>query len=303
MHAAPLSVAEQVDRGCLVCPSTRATLRFSENQLATADGRHRYPLKSGVPLLLENPREVERYLEESQTMVAEYESKREPPRRFLHGLRERLERRLSFDYRSDASVRAFESVFAGLPRDALCLNVGGGPDRQHPALVNLNVGPFPNVDVVGDAHQLPYRDECVDGIACEAVLEHLKHPRQAVSEMFRVLKPGKKVFAATPFLQAYHGYPSHFQNFTLTGHQVLFESAGFRVLESGTCVGPMVALWDLATTLLRTFGPAPLRDPAVLAWRCLGLAARPLDRILDERAPAHTLASTTYVLAEKPHQA
>jgi ubiquinone/menaquinone biosynthesis C-methylase UbiE len=76
----------------------------------------------------------------------------------------------------------------------------------------------------------------VAGLHCEAVLEHLEFPDVAVGEMFRVLRPGGLVFAATPFLQSYHGYPDHFQNFTLHGHQRLFERAGFSILQSGTCV-------------------------------------------------------------------
>ena len=59
--------------------------------------------------------------------------------------------------------------------------------REHPSLVNVNIGPFPNVDVVADAHHLPYADASVDAIFCEAVLEHLAQPHEAVKEMFRVL--------------------------------------------------------------------------------------------------------------------
>ena len=117
----------------------------------------------------------------------------------------------------------------------------------------MNIGLFANVDVVADGYRLPYCDESVDACHCEAVLEHLEDPARAVAEMFRVLRPGGSVFAATPFLQVFHAYPDHFQNFTVEGHRRLFERAGFTVLSAGPCVGPTFAIADLVLEI-----PAPL---------------------------------------------
>ena len=67
--------------------------------------------------------------------------------------------------------------------------------REHPSLVNVNIGPFANVDVVADAHHLPYADASVDAIFCEAVLEHLVQPHEAVKELFRVCRSEASVYA------------------------------------------------------------------------------------------------------------
>jgi len=40
---------------------------------------------------------------------------------------------------------------------------------------------------------------------------------RAVAEMFRTVRSNGIVYAATPFLQSYHGYPDNYQNFTLRG--------------------------------------------------------------------------------------
>ena len=72
--------------------------------------------------------------------------------------------------------------------------------RSHPMLFNLNIGPFPNVDVVADAHSLPYADESVDVVHSEAVFEHLYNPGQASKEIYRILKKGGKAYICTPFL-------------------------------------------------------------------------------------------------------
>jgi ubiquinone/menaquinone biosynthesis C-methylase UbiE len=173
--------------------------------------------------------------------------------------------------------------------------------RVHPNLVNLNLDAFPNVDVVGDAYELPYADRVVDAVHCEAVLEHLERPWEAVAEMFRVLKPGGLVFAASPFLQAFHAYPSHYQNYTAIGHDRLFMHQGFEVLSSGACVGPTYALTDLMALYLRTYLPTRLLSRTAHRLALVAsLLARPLDRRLLRSPDAHVLASTVYTHARKP---
>ena len=178
----------------------------------------------------------------------------------------------------------------------------GRPNRVHPTMTNVNIGPFPNVDVVADAHHLPYADECVDAVHSEAVFEHLANPARAAKEVFRVLKTNGRAFVCTPFLQPYHGYPDHYQNFTLTGHRGLFESKGFEILGAGTCVGPVYTMANIMLIFLSEFSPAPLRRPLSMVWQMMSMAVRPLDKILNERKNSHVLVSTTYLLARKPPQ-
>lgn len=211
-----------------------------------------------------------------------------------------LTARLARDYRSSAASAAFEEVVAKQENGALCVSIGGGPTRGHPKLVNLNIGLFPNVDVVGDAYCLPYAQGSVDAVCCEAVLEHLEFPDRAVSEMYRVLKPGGQVFSATPFLQLFHAYPDHYQNFTLEGHRRLFERAGFRVTASDVCVGPTVAMAILLSNYVKVF--APFRALGLIASilvRVPALVLTPLDLYLNRHPQAHVLASTTFVHAVK----
>ena len=172
--------------------------------------------------------------------------------------------------------------------------------REHPSLVNVNIGPFPNVDIVADAHHLPYADASVDAIFCEAVLEHLAQPHEAVKEMLRVCRSGASVYANTPFMQAYHGYPNHFQNFTLSGHEQLFANGGFTVRESGTAVGPLFTLFDLGARFISEYSPRPLRPILLAALLALRYLLLPLSPRLTNRPNAYVLASTTYVVAQKP---
>jgi len=239
----------------------------------------------------------EDYVRSSERMLREYTpaalAKKESPL-------QRLKSWMTQDYRSKESREAFENLFRSTTEEEVCLSVGGGPERVHPSLTNLNIAPFPNVDVVGDAHALPYGNETVDVIYCDAVLEHLPDPTQAVREMHRVLKPEGRVFVSTPFLQAYHGYPHHYQNFTLTGHRHLFTQQGFRIDGSGTCVGPTWVIVSLMNTYINIYFPRPFNIVFGKIWGLVGAAIRPLDKVLNRREDSHIMASTTFLVARKP---
>ena len=217
-------------------------------------------------------------------------------------MRRFLERLAAYpaSYRNPRSHAAFQAAILDQPSSARCLSVGGGPTIVHPRLVNLNLAPLPNVHVVGNAYTLPFADNSLDAAYCEAVLEHLEYPDTAVAEMRRTLKPGGQVFAVTPLLQPFHGYPDHFQNFTLHGHVRLFERAGFDVLAAGPCNGPSFALIDLLATFTREYLPTRLvsRSGSYLV-RLLGIPWALADRFLLGHPQAHVLASTTYVHAVK----
>lgn len=88
----------------------------------------------------------------------------------------------------------------------------------------LDQVPDYNPDIVGDIHDLPFADKTLDAITCIAVLEHVKNPFKAVSEMHRVLKPGGLCLIYVPFIYNYHpmkGYYNDYWRFTEDGIQEL----------------------------------------------------------------------------------
>jgi SAM-dependent methyltransferase len=274
-------------------------LKEQGNLLVSEDGAAYTLTEHGVPILLIDTAEAEKYSRGSAEMSRRYTEEAVARK---SSILERLKAFFFQDHRTKASRDAFDKAISSAPPDALCLSIGGGPDRPDPKLVNLNIGPFPNVDIVADAHQLPYADNSADAIYCEAVLEHLENPVKATEEMFRILKPGGKMIAITPFLQAFHGYPNHFQNFTVIGHSRLLSRAGFLVIESGTCVGPMVALVDMVYVFLCNYVPKFLNIPLRAAWKVIGAIVVPLGSFLGDKPNGYIMASTTYVLAEKSNR-
>ena len=130
----------------------------------------------------------------------------------------------------------FDTLVQAASPEATILDIGGG-DRRHldNRVMNFEYASYPNVNILGDAAALPFPDNSVDLILNQAVLEHVKDPKQVVNEIFRVLKPGAQVYAEFAFMQPLHAAPSHYFNITPHGAAFLFED--FTITETGTMGG------------------------------------------------------------------
>ncbi len=59
---------------------------------------------------------------------------------------------------------------------------------------------------VGDATCLDFPNACFDKVLCSEVIEHIPNASQALSEMYRVLKPGGKLVLSTPNKGSWYGF-------------------------------------------------------------------------------------------------
>jgi SAM-dependent methyltransferase len=124
----------------------------------------------------------------------------------------------SNDYDADA-IALFERH-----ADGLVLDVGAGRRSvYYDNVVNFEIAPFNSTDVRGVAEKLPFIDGSFDALISIAVLEHVRDPFSAATEMARVLKPGGELICCVPFLQPLHGYPHHYYNMTHEGLRNLFD--------------------------------------------------------------------------------
>jgi hypothetical protein len=130
----------------------------------------------------------------------------------------------------------FEELLAGLPPDAVVVDIGGG-DRRHPdpRVLNFEYMRFDRPDFFGSGLQLPLRSDSVDLVLSQAVLEHVPEPQRAVDEIRRVLKPGALVYCEIAFMQPLHAVPFHFFNVTPHGATLLFDQ--FDTIRAGTAGG------------------------------------------------------------------
>lgn len=60
-------------------------------------------------------------------------------------------------------------------------------------------------DYIGDVQNMPFTDGELDVVICTDVLEHVTNPFLAMDEIYRCLKPGGLLMAASPFIWPFHG--------------------------------------------------------------------------------------------------
>lgn len=129
-------------------------------------------------------------------------------------------------------------------------------------------------DVFADAGCLPFPSESFDTAVMLEVMEHLRDPCRALTEIARVLKPGGRALISMPFLYPLHDAPHDYQRLTTFGLRRDIEAAGLRILE----VSPSLASAETAglVACLALGGMAEraltLRSPAIVLVPVIALS-------------------------------
>jgi len=95
----------------------------------------------------------------------------------------------------------YRRMAAALPQEGLWLEIGAGSGHSEGVLnahLCMDILESPWIDVVGDAHSLPFADASLDGIAMLDVLHHLGDPARFFAEAARVLRPGGRLVMLDP---------------------------------------------------------------------------------------------------------
>ena len=170
----------------------------------------------------------------------------------------------------------------------IMLDVGSG-DRPYEALYTPHVSRYIGMeypgaystgcryDIGGDALRLPCKDDSVDTVLSNQVIEHVREPWTMVEEIARVLKPGGSFIITAPHIWGLHNEPDDYYRFTKYGLQYLLENAGLKVLY----VNPMAGYWVTVGVrfcyyITRVVRPAFLLPPIYAAVQ---LTASILDRL------------------------
>lgn len=112
-------------------------------------------------------------------------------------------------------------------------------------IISLDIYNSKHVDIIADAHKIPFTNDYFDVVIIQAVLEHVLNPMVVVSEIHRVLKPEAIVYAETPFMQQVHEGPFDFLRFSESGHRYLFKN--FTLIRSGYLLGVGTSLlWSIS---------------------------------------------------------
>jgi SAM-dependent methyltransferase len=152
----------------------------------------------------------------------------------------------------------------------------GGAGCHVPGYVNLDLFPFPGVDVAADAERLPFAPGLFTRVECDAVLEHVARPEAVMAEIERVLAPGGWAHIVTPFCHPFHEYPKDYRRFTPDG---LRQMAGdLEVAAAGWRTGPTATMLVFLLEYVKLW--FPWRAWRIVAHGALGWLLFPL-RYLD----------------------
>jgi len=221
-------------KGIIACPACRVSLGEERGTPRCASCGISYPVENGSPVLL-TPRgrvEATEMLERpgGRRMRTAYGG--EDP--FLRTVK--LAARLISSEFAPLRKRFRRPIMDLLESGGKVLEVGSGARRIFPGVLNLDIAPFPGVDIVGMADELPVADDTLDGVILEVTLEHVRNLPKAAAEAVRVLRPGGRVFAVLPFVFPFHGHPDDFWRATMPGLRELFKPLS--VEDSGVYHGP-----------------------------------------------------------------
>lgn len=123
---------------------------------------------------------------------------------------------------SGAVKRAVQQLLDGFEDEHWGLNFGAGATRFHERILNLDLGRGALTDIVSAGSELPFRDETLDLVISQEVLEHVDDPVHWIGEIRRVLKPGGRFYCQLPFIIGYHPGPTDFWRFSKEAYPMLF---------------------------------------------------------------------------------
>ncbi len=140
---------------------------------------------------------------------------------------------------------------------------------------------------IGELTDMPeVPDERFDTVVCHQVLEHVRNPVRALSEMHRVLKPGGTLILSAPHLSRRHELPYDFFRYTQEGLSALLEDTVFEVRESRVYGGILSFIHHQTSFLMPglLMGIPYLGEVAICLNAPFSWLFAILDRLIDRRS-------------------
>lgn len=126
--------------------------------------------------------------------------------------------------------------FEEIPANARIADLGGHRDKKRGSfdirsyqgeVICVNITPDHGADIIADAADIPCADASFDVVVCSELLEHVRSPVDVLQEALRILKPGGRLIACSPFLYHIHADPDDYGRYTDRYWQMVLEKLGF----------------------------------------------------------------------------
>jgi hypothetical protein len=287
-------------RGGLRCPQcARRRLAFSEAEVVCTDCGSAFPVLDGKPVLIHPQNEV--FPLEAYRRAAG--RKRSPASSWLKTLIPSPSTNLS----GARCMRELASALRGRDRSRV-LVVGSGDQKP---LLEQRFGDFPGlelvhcdiaveapVDLLCDAHELPFVDGFFAGVIITGAMECVVSPETVAAEIHRVLRDRGLLYSEMPFVQQVVTGAYDFTRYTMSGHRRVFRR--FEEISSGLRGGPgTVLLWAIERVVLSFLHGEPAHFAAKAAVRATLFWIKYIDYLVAKNPAALDAASGTYFYGRK----
>jgi len=278
-------------QGILCCPECRSSLLREAGSFVCQECGAQYPIVNGIPRFVELP------------AIPEFASSES----WLNHLKNKFKAYPNL-YWFLANVcspvmptgKSPQILLNRLPSNAVVLNLGSGTKRISSSVINVDLLPFKEVDIVADITRVPFQDNSIDGIISQATLEHVPAYQTGIEEMQRILKSSGYLYVSLPFLQGYHPSPDDYYRWTIQGLVADFNR--LETIETGIRGGPTSALlWILQEwlALALSFNIPLLYKVLWIILMVLTFPFKLLDLVLSRYSMAWKIAATFYYLGVK----
>jgi len=285
----------------LACPACKSPLKDTDSAFhcTNSDCGTQFPTVDGIPILINEAGSLFSFADFQTRKVTTFSNldPSGPPKKTSF-----LRRLVPSNSRSVRSGSDREFLREYQRADQWVLVIGLGDVNYSPEgkanVIYSDVHFGEGVDLIADGHDIPFQDESLDAVLVISVMEHVADPQRCAQEVTRVLKPGGRVLAATPFMQQVHLGRYDFTRFTQLGHRRLWRH--FHEIDSGISCGPGMALAWAWQYFLLSFSEKQSTRKYLRAFAKLTSFPLPyFDEYLKNKKGAIDAASSFYFLGEK----
>ena len=182
------------------------------------------------------------------------------------------------------------------------INIGSGNKRLHDDIINLDIFPGENIDVVLKGETLPFTDKYADLVISQECLEHVENYEILIKDIYRILKNGGIFYLQTPWIIGYHGCPKDYWRFSRDGLISLSQKLKFSILEIRSTVGPFTGLYRILVESFAIFCSnfsQYLYKPGKLISSIVFYPLKLLDPFFEENPNSHKIAGGFFLVLKK----
>lgn len=204
-------------------------------------------------------------------------------------------------YLGGSWTRTVHEEVAKVSPDGFAVNLGGGTKFYGKNVINVDVFHSPHVHMLCNLQTKVFKDNSLDLIIAENLIEHISDPENFMDKISRALKPGGRLIIDVPFICSFHATWYDYTRWTAEGFRNLlsekFETPDIH-LKGGPASGLCWVFRDFLSLIL-SFGSTRL----FYFWQMILLPVfapiKFLDFILNKHPEAHVISMGFWAVVSK----